>query len=59
MPNSYTLNAELSGFVAVEKNEGKHNNRSFGYQIPEETLEQIHSDRVDLLVWVKSKLSRQ
>ena len=55
MSNSYTFNTELSGFVAVEKDHGKYNNRSFEYQISEETLEQIHSDRVDLLMWAKNK----
>ena len=55
MSNSYTFNTELSGFVAVEKDQGKFNSRSFGYLIPEETLEQIHSERVDLLMWAKEK----
>ena len=55
MTNSYTFNTELTGFVAVERDQGKFNNRSFGFQIPEETLEQIHSDRVDLLMWAKNK----
>ena len=55
MSNSYTFNTKLSGFVAVENDQAKHNNRSFGYQISEETLEQIHSDRVDLLMCAKSK----
>ena len=59
MSNSYTFNTELTGFVAVEKDQGKFNNREFGYLIPEETLEQIHSDRVDLLMWAKSKLSHK
>ena len=55
MSNSYTFNTELTGSVAVEKGQGKFNNRSFGYQIPEETLEQIHSDRVVLLMWAKTQ----
>ena len=55
MPNSYTFNTEVSGFVAVEKDQGKFHDRSLVYQIPEETLEQIHSDRFDLLMWAKNK----
>ena len=55
MTSSYTFNTELTGFVAVERDQGKFNNRSFGFQIPQETLEQIHSDRVDLLMWAKNK----
>ena len=55
MANRYTFNTELVGFVAVEKDQGKFNNRTFGYQIPEETLEQMHSDRVELLSWVKKQ----
>ena len=55
MANTYTFNTELVGFVAVEKDQGKYNNRTFGYQIPEETLEQMHSDRVELLSWVKKQ----
>lgn len=50
MPNIYKFYSELSGFVAVEKDQGKVNNRSFGFQIPEATLEQIHSERVELLM---------
>ena len=37
------------------KDQGKYNNRSFGYQIPEQTLEQMHSDRVELLALVKKQ----
>ena len=55
MANRYTIDTELVGFVAVEKDQGKYNNRTFGYQIPEETLEQMHSDRVELLSWVKKQ----
>ena len=55
MANRYTFNTELVGFVAVDKDQGKFNNRTFGYQIPEETLEQMHSDRVELLSWAKKQ----
>ena len=57
LSNSYTFNLEPSGFVAVEEDQGKHNNRSFGYQISKETLDQIHSDSVVLLMCAKSKIA--
>ena len=55
MSNSYTFNTELSGLVAVEKDQGKFHNRPFGYHIPEDTLEHVHSDRIDLLMWEKTQ----
>ena len=55
MSNSYTFNTELTGFVAVEKDQGKFNKRESGYLIPEEISEQIISNRVDLLMWAKSE----
>ena len=55
MANRYTFNTELVGFVAVEKDQGKFNNRTFAYQVPEEMLEQMHSDKVELLAWAKKQ----
>ena len=55
MLDCYTCNTELTGFVAVEKDQGKFNKRESGYLIPEEISEQILSNRVDLLMWAKSE----
>ena len=55
MSSCYTFNTELTGFVAVEKDQCNFNKREFGYLIPEEISEQILSNRVDLLMWEKSE----
>ncbi|MDC3185989.1 hypothetical protein OBA47_01995 [bacterium] len=55
MANTYTFNTELSGLVNMIKGRGQFNNRTCAYQVPEEVLEEMHSDRVELLSWVKKQ----
>lgn len=51
----------LCGFISVAHDGGKFNNRTFTYQLPEEVLEKIVTDRIMLLRWsaTKSDVERQ
>lgn len=55
MSNVYTFTTRLCGFVSVARDGGKFNNRSFAYQLPEDVLEQIEIDRIELLRWAATK----
>jgi hypothetical protein len=57
MANRYKFATELTGFISVGEDSGKFNNRTFAYTIPTETLNQIETDREELLTWAKSKAS--
>ena len=57
MANRYKFATELTGFISVGEDSGKFNNRTFAYTIPAETLDQIETDREELLTWAKSKAS--
>ena len=55
MANRYKFATELTGFISVGEDSGKFNNRTFAYTIPADTLDQIETDREELLTWAKSK----
>ena len=57
MANRYKFATELTGFISVGEDSGKFNNRTFAYTIPTDTLNQIETDREELLTWAKSKAS--
>ena len=57
MANRYKFSTELTGFISVGEDSGKFNNRTFAYTIPSDTLNQIETDREELLTWAKSKAS--
>ena len=57
MANRYKFATELTGFISIGEDSGKFNNRTFAYTIPSDTLNQIETDRVELLTWAKSKAS--
>lgn len=57
MANRYKFATELTGFISVGEDSGKFNNRTFAYTIPADTLDQIETDREELLTWAKSKAS--
>jgi len=57
MANRYKFATELTGFISVGEDSGKFNNRTFAYTIPSDTLNQIETDREELLTWAKSKAS--
>ena len=57
MANRYQISTELTGFVSVGEDSGRYNNRTFAYTIPAKQLEQMESDREELLEWAKSKAS--
>ena len=57
MANRYKFATELTGFISVGEDSGKFNNRTFAYTIPLDTLNQIETDREELLTWAKSKAS--
>ena len=57
MANRYKFATELTGFISVGEDSGKFNNRTFAYTIPADTLNQIETDREELLTWAKSKAS--
>eukprot|EP00487_Bulimina_marginata_P010193 TRINITY_DN5009_c0_g1_i1.p1 TRINITY_DN5009_c0_g1~~TRINITY_DN5009_c0_g1_i1.p1 ORF type:complete len:218 (-),score=47.82 TRINITY_DN5009_c0_g1_i1:176-751(-) len=57
MANRYKFATELTGFISVGEDSGKFNNRTFAYTIPADTLNQIETDREELLTWAESKAS--
>ena len=57
MANRYKFATELTGFISIGEDSGKFNNRTFAYTIPSDTLNQIETDRGELLTWAKSKAS--
>lgn len=54
--NRYIFETELTGFIKVDEDGGKFNNRTFAYTLPPAILEQAEADRAELLQWVDSKL---
>lgn len=54
--NRYIFETELTGFIKVDEDGGKFNNRTFAYTLPPEVLAQAETDRDELLKWVDSKL---
>ena len=59
MANRYVFNTSLIGYVNVFEDSGHFNNRSFGYTIPSDALQQIREDRAELLTWARSKADRR
>ena len=57
MANRYKFATELTGCISVGEDSGKFNYRTFAYTIPSDTLNQIETDREELLTWAKSKAS--
>ena len=57
MANQYVFNCTLEGFVKIDEDGGKYNNRTFAYTIPSDVLKEVESDREELLKWAKSKVS--
>ncbi len=53
--NRYVFNTTLEGYINLFEDSGKYNNRSFAFTIPKTELEQINSDRDELISWIKSK----
>lgn len=54
--NRYIFDTTLTGFIKVDEDGGKFNNRTFAYTLPPEILEQAETDRSELLKWIDSKL---
>ena len=57
MANQYVFNCTLEGFVKIDEDGGKYNNRTFAYTIPSDVLSEVEADREELLKWAKSKVS--
>ena len=55
MANRYTFPTTLEGFIKIDEDGGKFNNRSFSFTIPKKNLEQIEADRAELIQWIKTK----
>ena len=55
MANRYTFPTTLEGFIRVDEDGGKFNNRGFEFQIPADDLAKIEEDRAELIAWIKSK----
>lgn len=55
MANRYKFASKLSGFIRLDEDGGKYNNRSFSFTIPPADLEKIEADRAELISWIKSK----
>tara|TARA_Y200000002_G_scaffold383224_1_gene404197 strand:- start:16670 stop:17239 length:570 start_codon:yes stop_codon:yes gene_type:complete len=56
MPNRYTFNTTLEGFINVGEPSGKYNNMCFAFIIPSDVLEQVEQDYEGLMDWAKSKV---
>ena len=59
MANRYTFPTQLEGFIKVDEDGGKFNNRTFSFTIPAAQLEKISADRAELIDWIKSKDSKR
>ena len=59
MANRYTFPTKLEGFIRVDEDGGKFNNRGFEFTIPADHLSKIESDRTDLIEWIKSKETKR
>lgn len=55
MANEYIFPTKLEGFIRLDENGGKYNNRCFSFQIDSETLKKMEADRVQLLKWLDTK----
>ncbi len=55
MANRYTFTTKLEGFIKLDEDGGKFNNRSFSFTIPAKDLEKINADRDELIEWIQSK----
>ena len=55
MANRYKFQTILDGFVSIGEDSGKFNNQTFAYTIPADVLEQVETDRVELMKWAMSK----
>jgi hypothetical protein len=55
MANRYKFTTTLQGFIRVDADGGKFNNRGFEFTIPADTLETIDKDRLELINWIKTK----
>ena len=56
MPNRYTFNTTLDGYINVAEPAGKYNNMCFSFQIPPDVLEEVETDYESLMDWAKSKV---
>jgi hypothetical protein len=59
MANRYQFTTTLQGFIRVDEDGGKFNNRGFEFTIPADSLSKIEEDRVELINWIKSKDSKR
>jgi hypothetical protein len=57
--NRYQFTTTLEGFIRVDEDGGKFNNRGFEFTIPADSLKKIEEDRIDLINWIKSKDSKR
>jgi hypothetical protein len=55
MSNRYKFSTKLSGYIRIDEDGGKFNNRSFSFTIPPADLEKIEADRSELISWIKSR----
>ena len=55
MANRYKFASKLSGYIRIDEDGGKFNNRGFSFTIPAADLEKIEADRAELIAWIKSK----
>ena len=56
MPNRYTFNTTLDGYINAGEPGGKFNKMSFSFQIPPDVLEEVEADYEALIEWAKSKV---
>lgn len=57
--NRYTFTTTLVGFVRLDEDGGKFNNRGFAFNIPDDALKTIEADRLNLIAWIKSKENKR
>lgn len=55
MANRYKFASKLSGYIRIDEDGGKFNNRGFSFTIPPADLEKIEADRAELISWIKSR----
>ena len=55
MANEYIFPTKLEGFIRVDENGGKYDNRCFSFALPTDIVKKMEEDRDQLLSWLDTK----
>ena len=55
MANEYIFPTKLEGYIRVDENGGKYDNRCFSFPLPPDIRKKMDEDREQLLAWLDTK----